>query len=113
MSKMGQFFLSQQEDGKIPTEPEDYYEFYNRKRCSISTAFKGEMERASLGGNGSRGQHTCPDRRQEGIFESGGLCVEIQQKTQPEAVQDEVNSNGRRSKSFQTGRRSDGKRPAL
>ena len=38
MSKMSSHFLALQEAGEIPTDPEDYYEHFNRKKCSGTEA---------------------------------------------------------------------------
>ena len=109
MSKMSQFFLSQQEAGLIPTEPEDYYEFYNRKGHSISQAFEGKVEGSSTARNGCERQHPDQHRGQERVSELGGLHLSIQQEPCSKAVQNENTANGTGCQDFPSRRSSTGR----
>ena len=109
MSKMSQFFLSQQEAGLIPIDPEDYYEFYNRQRCSISQALEGKVEGSSISRNGSERQHPDQHRGQERVSELGGLHLLIQQEPCSKAVQNENTANGTGCQDFPSRRPSTGR----
>ena len=109
MSKMSQFFLSQQEAGLIPTEPEDYYEFYNRQGRSIPQASEGKVEGSSIARNGCERQHPDQHRGQERVPKLGRLHFSIQQEPCSEAVQNENTTNGTGCQDFPSRRSSTGR----
>ena len=95
MSKMSQFFLSQQQAGSIPSEPEDYYGFFNRQGCSFPQALEGEMEGSSTREHGGERQHPHQHTGQERVSKLGRLHLSIQQEPCSKAVQNENTANGR------------------
>jgi len=87
MSKMSNHFLSLQENGDVPYEPEDYYEFfYNKQRASAAKSINPAAATGRDEGGSELLDRRGPRRRKSGGQSPAPAGVQIPEQEQTKKV---------------------------
>ena len=91
MSKMGQYFLQLQEQGKVPWEPiGDNDDVQDREECKVSWQIKQPVEGHSLVGHGNKRQCISANpEKSKGISFVGELHQSVQSEQSTETILNE------------------------
>jgi len=84
MSKMSQFFLACQEEAIIPSEPEEYNEYFNRNGCTV--AYQELFTKNPIRGHGGRTQLPSSYTRPQSLPQRSSSRSEISEKESTKTV---------------------------